>query len=863
MLPTSKLQESANPSTAIWDMKHVKAMLGLPRFPLRFIQEEPWRSWIDQRGGLATVRKSLLTACVSAAQQELLQVVLDNPGVPTQYYTDRLNISSSTFFRQTIELAHILISYLNSWVLEPSVPDSAWATNLPSLLTSLIGVEELLKTASSTLTQPDVRLLTVTGPGGVGKTHFAIQLASQVAETFRDGVFFVPLASVNDADLLLSEIVRVLGIEDCKNQSMLDIVKHYLYGRNLLLLLDSFEHLNSAAPLVAELLWRAPEMKIIVTSRERLHLSGEHCCEIPLLAVPDLQQLPPWEQLDHYHAVRLFVERARAVRTDFRLTSENAAVVAEICHRLDGLPLAIELAAARSESFPPEQIGSQIKEGLDFLKGELRDKDSRHWTLWNTIDWSYALLSEAEKTLFRRLAIFVDGCSLPAIRAVCAIDDPGIYIENLVNKSLVQFLGTDVAGMPRFQMLQTIHQYASRQLEVDEGRNEIQRRYVAYYLGMLEEGEKFPRSSPVKISLLVKQEYNNLRVVIDDVLSKDLEIALRLVAGILHFCNALSLLNDGRQWSNLVLSRTRHIKIPARVKVLQGAGWLAISQNDYVWGETCFQEALALAQELGDKYLIGIALQGVGEILRSKQEYKQARDAFDESLVLFREIGDTVQIAWTLTHLGRMTWHQADTFQARFLLEEAVALFQTVELRWGLSIALERLGRVMLDLGEYRQAQIYLEEALSILEEYGTRWHMAWVLSALGRVMLAQEKPNLACELLHRSLKLHCDVENEWGVIATLMEFANLFLARNDCEAAVQMSGAVYAQLGKFETALFSETIQVLKDMEVRILPVARSLLDETTYQRVWEQGTAMSLDEIMADLKQVYDEQDKVFQIS
>ncbi|MBN1429495.1 MAG: tetratricopeptide repeat protein [Anaerolineae bacterium] len=853
MLSTSDLQERVSPSGEIWDVKHFKALLGLPRFPLRFLQEEPWQSWIEQRGGLGAVRGYLLTDCnLSPDQQELLQIVFDDPGAPTQYYSDRLNISPSTFFRQIIALAHIVISYLNAWELRQPLSGRAGTTNLPALLNPLIGVDELLKSAFATLKQPDVRLLTITGPGGVGKTHFAIHLAIQLSDGFKDGAYLVSLASVNDGVLLLSEVMRVLRVEGYKNQPSMEALKAYLRERTVLLLLDSFDHLSDVAPTVVELLWQAPGLKIIVTSREMLRLSGEHRFRLPLLAVPDLEHLPRLEQLEQYPSIRLFIERARAVQPSFELTEENATAVAEICCRLDGLPLAIELAAARSELFPPQQMLRQMQHRLEFLKSSLRDKEIRHQTLRNTIDWSYTLLDEEERKIFRRLAIFAHEWSLEAAQVVCDVADAETHLEALVRKSLVQCLGVDEMGSVWFQMLQTIHDYASRQMEDNGETQTLQRRHAAYYISLLKEAREHSFTPRLKEwTSRIKQEHNNIRIALTWALAEEPETALQMIEHIWNFWEILNLLSEGLHWAERALSQTRHLKTPTRARVLQGTGWLALPQHRHEQAEAYFSEALLLARELGDTYLLASALQGTGEILRSKRDYEQARAMYEESLHLSRELGDKSLAAWALDHLGYLAWRRSEAAQARVLLEEALALFEEMGYQWGVCIALDHLGRALLDMGEYKQAQACLERSLPLLKEYGTRWHFAWTLSALGWVMLAQGDYERAGVLYQRSLSLHRDVENPWGVMISLMDFSNLFIAQANYVDAVRLSSAVYARLGEFEATMLSETAQLKRDMEVKIWPVAKEHLDEETYHRAWAEGQIAQMEDLIAELKE------------
>jgi predicted ATPase len=850
MSSNSMPREQADPAPAIWDEKHFKALLGLWRSPQQLLQEEPWKSWIEEHGGPEAIRSYLKACALPPNQHQLLQIILDYPDTPVEYYAKHLNMSESTYFRRMGDLTHRLIPRLNSWVWDHSVAEAAG--NLPTPLTPLIGAGDLLAKASSILMRPDVRLLTITGPGGVGKTRFAIQLADQHAAHFRDGVYFIPLTAVSDAALLMAEIVQILGAgENNSDRPLLSIIKTYLGKRQILLLLDGFEHLTNTVSMVAELLWQAPEVKIVVTSREVLYLSGEHRFGIPPLDVPDLQDLPAPEGLAQYPSVRLFVQRAQAVHPTFVLAPDNAAAVAGICCHLDGLPLSIELAAARIKLFSPSQMLSQIenRSSLEFLRGGLRDKDTRHQTLWNTINWSYTLLSEAEKTLFRRLAVFAGDWSLEAAQAVCGTADAEMDIETVVHKSLVQVVRADEAGNSRFQMLQTIQEYARQQLEASGEARRIHKQYAGYYLALLEEGGQTAPASLLKKSSHIRREHNNLRAALSWASAEEPETALRLIAGILPFLGLLNNLSAGQRWAEQALAQTQHLKIPARAEVLGAAGWLALSRNDYDQGEAYFDELLTLAQGMEDTRLVALSLHGMGEILTNKQDYEQARAMFEQSLTLFQELGDQVQIAWTLNHLGKLAQQLAAPAQARLLLEEALQVFQEADFPWGRSLTFAHLGCALLDLGEYQQARAALESALALRQEYGMYWPLGWAQEVLGNIMLAEAEHDRADSLFRKSLCSYNEDRNEWGIMTVLVNFAALAVARADYAEAVRLSSVVDNRLNRFAAPIPARVAQLTEDLEARVLSVARAQLDETVYHHAWEEGKTMALHDVIATL--------------
>ncbi|MCX7682295.1 MAG: AAA family ATPase, partial [Anaerolineae bacterium] len=366
----------------VWDEPHLKALLRISRYPFNLIAHPPWYSWIAARGGLSAVYNYLRTCTLPEELHRLLETILAHPYAQAELYADKLFISRRTYFRQLDELVQALLPHINAWVIPSS---GRRYFNVPVPLTPMIGADKAVETISALLLRPEVRLATLIGPGGIGKTRLAIEVAWRIKECFEAGVCFVSLSSVEDERLLVIQIAHSLGVETAGSQPLLELLKVTLRELQLLLILDNFEQLIQAGPLVTELLEAAPYLKVLVTSREMLNVYGEHLFEVPLLPLPELKRPLPVEQVRQSPAVRLFVERAQALDQNFALTEENASIIAEICHRLDGLPLALELAAAQVHLLGLSQIHSQLRHPLTLLQGGPRDKPARHQALRDTI----------------------------------------------------------------------------------------------------------------------------------------------------------------------------------------------------------------------------------------------------------------------------------------------------------------------------------------------------------------------------------------------------------------------------------------------------------------------------------------------
>ena len=559
--------------------------------------------------------------------------------------------------------------------------------NLPAQPTPLVGREQELAKARQSLHQPDVRLLTLSGPGGTGKTRLSLQLAADALYDYENGCYFVPLSPISDPAQVAPAIAQALGVKETPGQSLTESLKVYLKDKQLLLVLDNFEQVVAAATLVGDLLTAAPRLKIIVTSRTILRVYGEQEYPVPPLALPDLTRLPTSEQLESYAAIALFVQRARLVKPDFHLTPQNAAAVAEICARLDGLPLAIELAAARIKLLTPPAILARLDQRLKLLTGGARDLPARQQTLRGAIDWGYDLLDEGEKAVFSRLAVFAGGCTLEAAEVICnPTGDLPVEVfdilASLVDKSMLrQVEEIDKDGTPRpldeprFIMLQIIREYALEKLS-EAGQDEIlQDRHAAFYMGLAETAEK-ELVGPGQVEWLgrLELEQDNLRGSLACALERgDAETALRLGNALWRFWQIRGNLTEGRRWLEQSLTKAVNVAVPVRAKAYNAAGILARDQGDYDQALAYLQVSLTLQRQIGNKQGVANALNTLGSVTAYKGDYDQAIKYHEESLALRRELGDKRGIAVSLSSLGTINYmQQVNTNEPKIVLEEAL-----------------------------------------------------------------------------------------------------------------------------------------------------------------------------------------------
>jgi non-specific serine/threonine protein kinase len=688
----------------------------------------------------------------------------------------------------------------------PARPAFVRKHNLPAQVTSFIGREREIGEVKRLLAT--TRMLTLTGPPGTGKTRLGLQVAAQVLDRFADGVFFVDLAPISDPQLVPSTVAQALGVREAGGQPLLETLKNDLRGKRLLLLLDNFEQIIDTAPLVGELLSASPGLKALVTSREPLHVYGEQEYPVPPLALPDLDRVEPLRALSQYEAVELFSQRAQAVRPGFTIADEDAPAIAEICVRLDGLPLAIELAAARSKLLSPEMMRRRLESRLGTLTGGARDLPGRLRTLRGAIDWSYDLLDADEKTLFARLAVFQGGRTVQAVEAVCGYGlaiDVIDGLESLLYKSLLrQEVGLD--SEPRFLFLETIHEYARERLEESGEAEAMRKRHADYFVTLAERAEpELPGARQDYWSARLRVEHENLRTALAWSLGgADPELGLRLVGALRDFWYYGGHIAEGGRWAERALESTEDTPPALRAKALNAAGQLAFARGDH----------------------------------------EQGRLVHREALVLSREAGDRINHAWALALLG---WHLS-AYPGRYgegigLCEEGLALFRVLDHKPGIARALNALGELARLDGDYERAKQVYEDCLAISRETGDRQREALMLGCLGYVAQHQGDYGRAEALIIKALTLLRELHLRYGIAAFSLALAGPVGAQGQAVRAARLLGAGEALLEAMGVGL-----QPADKLEVdRYQAAVREQLDEATFEAARAAGRAMSLEEAVA----------------
>ncbi|KPK09736.1 MAG: hypothetical protein AMJ56_10015 [Anaerolineae bacterium SG8_19] len=638
----------------------------------------------------------------------------------------------------------------------PAIAKPVLLSSLPDRPTPFIGRERELGEVVALFKEPNCRLVTLTGPGGVGKTRLALHVARTLSGHYQDGIFFVDLAPIFTPDLVAGRIARALGLKEGPARTPVDSIKDHLRDRHCLVLLDNFEQIVTAAPVVSELIAAVPGLDILVTSREILHLYGEQEYPVSPLAIPD--RTKPTAELSEYESVALFVRHAQLSNPNFRLTEKNAQDVAEICIRLDGLPLAIELAAARSKAIPPNYLLSLLDNSLDALSGGPRDLEARHQTLQAAIGWSYDLLDMAEKQLFSRLAVFQGGRSLDALQEVC---QPGlgmstlIGVESLLNKSLLH-RGDGPDGVPRFFFLDTIHQFARERLAESGEVEAIQRRHAVFFAELAEQAEPELRGPDQENwSARLRAEYDNLRAALSWAIGGgDPELGLRLAGALSEFWYYEGPISEGEKWIRLALARleSEQISPGIQAKVLNGAGMLAFATGDHARGKRWNQQALNIAREAGEMVSWAWALFWLSAHATTQPEtYGDGITLIEKAQNLFRETDDQAGLAWSYNQLGELNRLVGDLERARVAYESSLAICRETGNRRREAIALLNLGYVAQRQGDYQQAERCCLAGLALLHKLKLEYHSAIALSMLAGPLASQGRVVQAATILGAS----------------------------------------------------------------------------------------------------------------
>ena len=658
----------------------------------------------------------------------------------------------------------------------PSHSHPAPRTNLPLPTTTLLGREPEVA-ALAALLCGGTRLVTLTGPPGIGKSRLALDTAHTLRPDFPAGVWWVPLAAARDPERVLPSIGRVLGLQERGSQPPLETLQHYLCERQLLLVLDNFEQVVAAGPMVSDLLRRCAHLRVLVTSRAPLHLSGEHVVPVPPLALPDLAHLPEGDTLAQYAAVALLLERAEEAGAHLELDAPNARAVAELCCRLEGIPLALELAATRLLALPPAALLARLGHALPVLTGGARDVPPHQQTLRATIAWSYDLLGAGEQQLFRRLAVFRGGCALDAIGAICnRAGDLGVDVLDgitaLVDQSLV-FAEPRAGGEPRYIMLELIHEYAEEQLEASGEADPLRREHAHYFMTLAETAEPYLKGAQ-QIEWLVRLEHahENIQAALEWAAQgsvgaepERLEIGLRLALACALFWEIHGHYSEGRHWLAALVQRVEESALAggagltdpfrrAYIRALIAAGQLAWWQGETAAARPLLEHSLTLAREEGDKVLLADALHTLAKLAREEGNYDLERALIEESLALRRGLGDKLGMASSLMNLSVCAWERGDYEAQRVLLEESLALCRELGNQHGVAVVTRDQGIAAWRQGAYETAKGLFLEALTISRELGDRHSMAYNLAGLGIVAYNQQALPEARRLLEESLML-------------------------------------------------------------------------------------------------------------
>ena len=631
------------------------------------------------------------------------------------------------------------------------------------------------------------RLVTLTGAGGTGKTRLAQQVAADALADFADGVFWVGLAPLSRHGLVAATIAETLGVKEVPPRPLIETLKEALGDQSMLLVLDSFEHVVKEAPCVSELLAACPRLTVLATSREVLRLVGEHEFSVPPLAAPHPDRLPTVERLGQYPAIRLFVERARAAEAGFDLTPQNAPAVARICARLDGLPLAIELAAARIRLLSPPALLARLTDRLGFLKGGPQNTLPRHKTLRAAIDWSYELLTEPEQALFRLLGLFVGGFTCDAAAAL----DPYLGLDvlegmsSLINKSLLRRLET-TEPEPRFAMLDTLREYAHEQLKANGELPAMQQRHASFFLGLAEQAEP-ALTGPEQVAWLdrLEQEHDDIRAALRWCAETgDDETALRLGGALWRFWSTRGYLSEGRQWLESALARSAAVPPTARAKALNGAGNLAREMRDYQPAAALLQESVTLWREQGVTRGVAEALNNLGLVALYQTDHPTAARCCEEGLALFRQLGDKGGIAAALNNLGNLARNRGEQERATKLCLESLTLRREVGDKRGIALSLNSLAQVALNAGDLRRAAALHEESLALRRELGDRAGVAASLNSLAHVAQARRDYQGARARYEESLRVRRELGDKAGVAVTLNNVWSLAREAGDRDRA-------------------------------------------------------------------------------
>jgi predicted ATPase/DNA-binding SARP family transcriptional activator/DNA-binding CsgD family transcriptional regulator len=718
-------------------------------------------------------------------------------------------------------------------------PSYAGKHNLPEPRTNFVGREREMVEVKGMLAMTG--LLTLTGTGGCGKTRLALEVARELVGTYQDGVWLVELAPLAEGALIPQVMAGTFGVQEQPGRPLLESLLDALGDRKMLLVLDNCEHLIDAAARLTEALLRScSRLRVLATSREPLGVTGELGWLVPPLSAPDTQQSPTLEELGAYESVRLFADRASNKHPGFELTPENAQAVAQVCARLEGIPLAVELAAARIGMLSAEQISERLGHSLKLLTGEDRTVDHRHQTLRAALEWSFDLLGEPEQILFRRLSAFAGGFTLDAAESVggrVGIDEEDILelLSHLVDKSLVVAKENWETGA-RYRLLEPIRQYAREKLKVSGEDEAVGRRHTEFFLALAEKAEpELSRSQQAEWLDRLETEHDNLRAALSWALGREIDSGFRLAGALCRFWHTRGYLSEGRRYLEAVASSAA-VPATVRAKVLDGLGWIAEPQGDYERARVAYEESLELYRRSNDKRGVANALGDLGSLALDRGDYEEATTLLEESLTLHRELGSKEEVVGVLNGLGVLTSAKGDREQSISFFSEALALSRGAGNVRKNATSLGNLGITMLVHGNPEQATVLLEESLALFRDIGDSSNIAIGLMYSALAALTKGGHERVKALSQESLALLQIAEDEQHVPDCLEIMAGGAGAQGLARRAARLWGAAEAMREAIGVPLQPEDRKLLDPY----LATARSNLGEVAWQTSLAEGRAM-----------------------
>ena len=803
-----------------------------------------WRKALD-------LTQSQLAEQVACAVVTIKKIESDERR-PSRQMAERLAICLSVPEAQRTKFIQVALKEKPVYTLYlPEKPathseDLRVANKIPKPITRLIGRRAEIEAIKDCVKRVDVRLVTLSGLGGVGKTRLAIQVAQELISDFKDGVFIISLAPLSDPDIVATAIAKTVELHQTPGKSLKDCLIGQLFDRTTLLVLDNFEHLLPAGLFVSELLKSTSALKILTTSRTPLHLYGERRFIIQPFDVPD--QSGNISELEQNDAITLFVERAQATLSDFRLTVNNASSIAQICHRLEGLPLSIELAAARMNALSPQELLDHLETRLPLLTDGPRDVPLRQQTLINTVAWSYELLNQAEKMLLERLSTFRGGGTLEAIESICSDMAKSVIVKGLtrlVDQSLVGRY--KINKEPRFTMLETIREFAASCFKSEEEAEAVQQKHLAYYLNLAlrAEPELTSKDEPIWLDRL-EIELDNIRAALDFGLREDAnpkikESAAMLTGTLWYFWYSRGLLQEGSEWCTRALDCVP-AENEARAKALSGIGSLLWAQDYNEEAHSYLDEAISLFRRYTDLRKLAETLHISGHVEHGRQNYMIARERFVESLTLYQKLEDEVNGYTLIKDLGLLAYIQGEYEVAKSYYEESLEWFRLNTIKDGIESALRWLGDLERVSGSYEQAASDYREALQYNSEVDLPLAVAATLSRLGQIALHEENIYEAKSLFLDSLKMQNEGGNRYGTVECLVGLAGVAVFQKEFERAAKLFGAAQALLESLGIPLFpAERLDWERDEKN-----LRAQFPNDRLESAWKIGKTIPLDQVL-----------------